>query len=136
MVGLKADGTVVIAGDGREYQQSDVSGWHDIVAISVDVYLLGLKADGTIVSAGELPPELRPILKWTDIIAIDAYIKYFVVGLKADGSVKYCSTEDRGLPYHNWHEIVAITAHFSGVKSDGTVISSVDVDPMPDALNE
>ncbi len=124
LVGLKADGTVIIAGDGREYQQSDVSGWHDIVAISVDVYLLGLKADGTIVSAGELPPELRPILKWTDIIAIDAYRKYFVVGLKADGSVKCCSTVDRCLRYHNWHDIVAITAHFSGVKSDGTVISS------------
>lgn len=131
-VGLKADGTVVIAGDGREYQQSDVSGWHDIVAISVDVYLLGLKADGTIVAAGELPPELRPILKWTDIIAIDADNEFFVVGLKADGSVKYCSTEDRGLPYHNWHDIVAITAHFSGVKSDGTVISSVDGNPMKD----
>lgn len=132
LVGLKADGTVVIAGDGREYQQSDVSGWHDIVAISVDGYLLGLKADGTIVAAGELPPELRPILKWTDIIAIDANDEFFVVGLKADGSVKYCSTGDRGLPYHNWHDIVAITAHFSGVKSDGTVISSVDGDPMKD----
>ena len=132
LVGLKADGTVVIAGDGREYQQSDVSGWHDIVAINIDVYLLGLKADGTIVAAGELPPKLRPILKWTDIIAIDANDEFFVVGLKADGSVKYCSTGDRGLPYHNWHDIVAITAHFSGVKSDGTVISSVDGDPMKD----
>lgn len=124
LVGLKADGTVVIAGDGRVYQQSDVSSWHDIVAINIDVYLLGLKADGTIVAAGELPPELRPILKWTDIIAIDAYRKYFVVGLKADGSVENCSTVDHCLRYHNWHDIVAITAHFSGVKSDGTVISS------------
>lgn len=124
LVGLKADGTVVIAGDGRVYQQSDVSSWHDIVAINIDVYLLGLKADGTIVAAGELPPELRPILKWTNIIAIDAYRKYFVVGLKADGSVENCSTVDHCLRYHNWHDIVAITAHFSGVKSDGTVISS------------
>ena len=51
-VGLKADGTVVAAGD-NEYGQCDVSGWKDIIAVSAGYYhTVGLKKDGTVMATG------------------------------------------------------------------------------------
>ena len=51
IVGLKSDGTVVAAGDSK----NDMSGWEDIVAISIDCYssVVGLKSDGTLVAVGD-----------------------------------------------------------------------------------
>ena len=51
-VGLKADGTVVAAGDNY-YGQCEVSAWTDIVQVAAyAMRTLGLKADGTVVAAG------------------------------------------------------------------------------------
>lgn len=49
--GLKADGTVVVTGQGTSAW--NLSGWTDIVNLAAgDYYLIGLKADGTVVSVG------------------------------------------------------------------------------------
>lgn len=48
VAGLKADGTVVVAG---KYYKGECDGWRDIVAIAADrSVIIGLKADGTIAS--------------------------------------------------------------------------------------
>ena len=52
-VGLKADGTVVAAGDDIEWQ-SGISEWKDIVAVYAGCdYTVGLKSDGTVVATGK-----------------------------------------------------------------------------------
>ena len=49
-VGLKADGTVVLAGDD---DVKPVTQWKNVVALAGDFYhVVGLKADGTVVSVG------------------------------------------------------------------------------------
>ena len=58
IIGLKSDRTVVVAGDTSKAfirkMQKKVSGWRDIVQISVGKnHVLGLKADGTVVAAGD-----------------------------------------------------------------------------------
>ena len=51
-VGLKADGTVVAAGNNAA-DQCNVSDWRDIVAITAsDFHTVGLKLDGTVVAVG------------------------------------------------------------------------------------
>lgn len=136
LVGLKADGTVVIAGDKGDHKQHSVSNWHDIVSSSTgwgswEDYVLGLKADGTIIAAGELPDKLYPVLKWTDIIAISTSA-YLVVGLKEDGSVICSPKSDKAPSELDWRDIVAITTRgieAIGLKSDGTVVSSIADSP-------
>ena len=51
-IGLKADGTVVAAGN-NDYGQCNVDSWKDIVAVAAgNVHTIGLKADGTVVATG------------------------------------------------------------------------------------
>lgn len=76
LMGLKADGTVVTAGD------TDVSGWKDIVAISGT---MGLKKDGTVVTC--LDSLAEPVSGWKDVVAVSAGRDANVTGLKADGTV-------------------------------------------------
>ena len=53
IIGLKADGTVVVSGEDRN-GETKISGWTDIVAIQAYRGLsIGIKSDGTIVSAGD-----------------------------------------------------------------------------------
>lgn len=132
-IGLKGNGTVVIAGDEAYYRQKNVSNWQNIVAINASAYyMLGLKDDGTIVAAGNLPDELCPVLEWTDIIAISA-TNDLAVGLKEDGSVVCCANNAEAPNELDWHDIVAITTYTCwaiGLKADGTVVSSKADSPM------
>jgi alpha-tubulin suppressor-like RCC1 family protein len=51
-VGLRADGTVVAAGD-NDYGQCEVGDWTDIVAVAAGNYhTVGLRSDGTVVAMG------------------------------------------------------------------------------------
>ena len=80
VVGLKADGTVVAAGD-IPYDVDDLT---NIVAIdNGDDYIVGLKADGTVVATGY---RQRDVDDWSDIVAITDGGDH-TVGLKADGTV-------------------------------------------------
>lgn len=50
---LKADGTVVVAGDNM-HGECDVEDWQNIVSISAGgLHSLGLKSDGTVIAVGE-----------------------------------------------------------------------------------
>ena len=66
IVGLRADGTVVAAGENFS-GRCDVSDWTDIVAISAGgLYTIGLKSDGTLVAAGEID-RLGDLAAWNSI---------------------------------------------------------------------
>lgn len=63
-VGLKKDGTWIVAGE-NESGQCNVCKWTDIVQIQVaDHYTIGLKSDGTVVSAGDIGE--IDVSHWTD----------------------------------------------------------------------
>ena len=52
--GLKADGTVVVAGRDS-HGQKDAETWEDIATLSVGPgFIVGLKIDGTMVAAGRI----------------------------------------------------------------------------------
>ena len=125
-VGLKADGTVVAVGYNN-YDQCDVSGWSDIVAVSAGYsHTVGLKADGSVVAVGSNEYGQCGVSGWTDIVAISAGDLY-TVGLKADGSVVAVGYNENGqCDVSGWSEIVAISAGGActvGLKSDGTVVA-------------
>ena len=126
-VGLKADGTVVAIG-GNNYDQCDISGWKDIVAISAgDYHTVGLKADGTVVAVGVNLFGQCDVSGWGDIIAISAGYMH-TVGLKADGTVVAVGDNDYGqCDVSGWRDIVAVSAgdhHTVGLKADGTAVAT------------
>jgi len=126
-VGLKADGTVVVAGYNSD-GQCDVSNWSDIVAIAAgDYHTVGLKADGTVVAAGHNHDGQCDVSGWSDIVAIAASESH-TVGLKADGTVVAAGYNDDGqCDVSGWSDIVAIVAdvnHTIGLKADGTVVAA------------
>ncbi len=125
-VGLKSDGTVVVAGpdyDGR----FAVSRWQNIVAVSVGKYhTVGLKSDGTVVAVGKNDCRQCNVKSWRDIVSISAD-GYHTVGLKSDGTVVAVGDNRQGqCNVKDWRDIVAVTAggqHTVGLKSDGTVVA-------------
>ena len=79
-VGLRADGTLLAAGD-NSCGQCDVSAWRDITAIAAGAYhTVGLRADGSVVSPAV------PLEGWTDILAVSSS-GTGVLGLRGDGTV-------------------------------------------------
>ena len=67
--GLKSDGTVVATGRNNE-GECDVSGWRDIVAVSVDYdHTVGLKSNGTVVATGYNKYGQCNVSGWRDIVA-------------------------------------------------------------------
>ena len=123
-IGLKADGTMVAAGDNDD--QCDVDDWTDIVAISAaSFHTIGLKADGTVVAVGHNGNGECDVDDWTDIVAISTGY-YHTVGLKADGTVVAAGDNDDQCDVDDWTDIVAISAGFYqtvGLKADGTVVA-------------
>ena len=125
--GLKADGTVVAAGWGGVLKDN-VSGWHNIVAITTSgFHTVGLKSDGTVAAVGNNYDGECDVTEWKDIVAIAVEFKY-TVGLKADGTVVAVGRkDDDGQAQFNvsdWRRITAIAAgryHTVGLRSDGTV---------------
>ena len=129
-VGLKADGTVVAVSD-KDFGQCNVSGWTDIVAVSVGLsHTVGLKSDGTVVAVGRNGSGQCDVGNWTDIVAISAGSSH-TVGLKSDGTV--VATKYTGKYYYgqsdvsDWTDIVAVSSgsyYTVGLKSDGTVVAT------------
>ena len=126
-VGLKANGTVVAAGDNGS-GQCNIGVWKDIVAISAGVdHTVGLKADGTVVAVGNNRSGQCDVGDWTDIVAVSAGSGY-TVGLKADGTVAALGSNYYGqCDVSDWTDIVAVSAgmyHTVGLKLDGTVVAA------------
>ncbi|MBR3780748.1 MAG: hypothetical protein IKK63_06065 [Clostridia bacterium] len=125
-VGVKSDGSVVAIGND-EYNQYDVSGWTDIVAVSAGMYhIVGLKSDGTVVAIGDNEYGQCDISDWTDIVSVSAG-NYHTVGLKSNGSVVAVGrNNNRQCFVGHWKDITAVSAggfYTTGIKSDGTVIT-------------
>ena len=126
IVALKADGTVVAAGNNED-GQCDVSTWTDIVAIDAGFrYTVGLKADGTVLAVGYNDDGQCNVSAWTDITAICSG-SYHTVGLKTDGTVVAEGDNNLGqCTVSDWTDITAISArehHTVGLKADGTVVA-------------
>ena len=124
-VGLKVDGTVVVAGGWNANGECEVNGWKDIMAISAgDDHTVGLKVDGTVVAVGLNEDGQCNVSNWKDIVAISAG-SFHTVGLKADGTVVAVGENENGqCNVSDWKDIVAISAgyaHTVGLRADGTV---------------
>ena len=123
---LKSDGTVMAVGSNM-YNQCDVSGWKNIVAVSATGWhTVGLKSDGTVMAVGSNMYNQCDVSGWENIVAISAG-GYHTVGLKSDGTVVAVGRNEYGqCDVSNWTGIVAISAgdyHTVGLKSDGTVVA-------------
>lgn len=98
VVGLRADGTVVAAGD-NSFGQCNVEEWSDIIAVSAgDYHTVGLKSDGTVVTTqgeNDFPETCAAIKDWTNITAVSAGYGY-TLALKADGSVQAAGFDQDG----------------------------------------
>ena len=85
VLGLKADGTIIAAGELPD-KLYPVLKWTDIIAISTSAYLVvGLKEDGSVIccpKSDKAPSELD----WRDIVAITTRGTE-AIGLKSDGTV-------------------------------------------------
>ena len=131
-VGLKSDGTLVMAGNDYNYGQYDVEEWTDIISISAGgQHTAGLKADGTVLVAGDIKyddmyvKDKIKIEEWKDIVAIDSGV-WQVVGLKSDGTVvAFGPNYDGRCDVEEWTDIVAVCAgeyNTVGLRADGTVL--------------
>lgn len=86
IVGLRADGTVVAAGE-NQYGEGNVSRWRDIISIASDgTHTVGLKADGTVVAVGYNKDGQCNTQDWTNVVAVTTSF-YETVALKTDGTV-------------------------------------------------
>lgn len=127
-VGLKADGTVVIAGRIEQIGlKEEIDGWQDIVSISVrgNNVLMGLKMDGTVVTASKYV-DVPDISGWSDIIAVEA--GGHLVGLKSDGTVVAAGDNQRGrCDVESWTDIIKISNggnYTVGLRADNTVVAT------------
>lgn len=85
IVGLKEDGTVVVAGTKQRNENTD--SWRNIIAIAEgDSHTVGLKSDGTVVACGGYGFGECNVSSWRDIVAVWAGLG-LTVGLKADGTI-------------------------------------------------
>jgi len=125
-IGLKTDGTVVVAGE-KKYGKCYVRGWRNIVAVATgEKHTVGLKADGTVVAVGNNRYGKCNVSGWRDIVAIASSYSH-TVGLKADGTVVAVGyNKDGQCNVSGWRDIIAVTADFHhtvGLKADGTVVA-------------
>lgn len=126
ILGLKADGTVIAAGNNKD-GQCNVSDWEDIVAISAGYqHSMGLKADGTVVAVGNNEEGQCNVSDWKDIVAIGGGYRHSV-GLKADGRVVASGRNMAGeCDVSSLKDIVAVGAgdtHTVALKADGRVVA-------------
>ena len=126
-VGLRSDGTVVVAGSNED-GECDVSDWRDIIAVSTGkCSIVGLKSDGTVAAVGYNEDGKCEVSGWRNITAISSG-EYHTVGLRADGTVVAAgSTIDGQCSVSGWRDIVAVSAgrdFTAGLRSDGTVVAT------------
>jgi len=123
MLGLRADGTCLAAGDNAS-DKCNVAEWKDVIVAEAGYnHSVGLKADGTVVAVG-LKNGIG-VSDWKDIVAIAAGYSH-TVGLKSDGTVVVAGTFGNDPKIAQWKDIVAIGAGMGwtvGVQKDGTCMA-------------
>ena len=126
IVGLKSNGTVVAVGK-LSSEQSEISNWKDIIAVSTGgSHTVGLKLNGTVVAAGANDHNECEVFDWKNMTAVSAGLTH-TVGLKANGTTVATGENDSGqCDVFDWTDIVAVSAgyyHTVGLKADGTVVA-------------
>lgn len=126
-LGLRADGTVIMAGYNYYFKQQDISDWKDIISVSAGVsYAVGLKSDGTVVAIGDNVYGQCDVSDWTDIVSVSASYRN-TAGLKSDGTVVVAGSNSHGQrDVSGWTNIVAVSTGDCctvGLKADGTVVT-------------
>lgn len=124
-IGLRADGTVVVAGDAsREYIVRD---WRNITAIAyTSSHTVGLRADDTVVAeyggSSNYYKGQCDVSGWTNIVSI-ACGDSCTVGLRADGTVVAAGAVNKA-SINSWKDITAIACssdgNIVGLHADGT----------------
>ena len=125
-VGVKADGTVVAAGENT-YGQCNVGDWSDIISVAGGTYhTVGVKSDGTLVAVGRNSLQQCDVDGWTDAIQVAAGNGHSV-WVKSDGTVVAVGAYGEGqCDVGAWTGITQVAAggwHTVGLKSDGTVVA-------------
>ena len=106
-VGLRADGTVVAAGNDS-FGQCDVESWTDVIQVAAGAkHTLGLRADGTVLATGDNEYGQCDVTDWTDIAAVAANA-YGSFGLKRDGTV--VASRQYADRVSGWHGATMIAA--------------------------
>lgn len=142
VVGLKEDGTVVMAGKVPEYYVGTKT-WNDVISISTgQQYIIGLRKDGTLVAQGHNGDDQVNIDKWHNIVAIATGWRH-TVGLDSNGIIHITGLgSNKQLEYieehkDEWTNIVDIdagggtsgsigsTAYTVALKQDGTVVTTL-----------
>jgi len=137
VIGLKKDGTVVAVGDRWGNQRNgndfcDTRDWREMVAVSAGKrHTVGLKADGRVVAVGDNEDGQCETQYWENVVAISAEPSQ-TIGLKANGTV-VATGKNKGF-CTNWKDILAISGK-SGLKTDGTIVSSYTADYYKDLSN-
>ena len=121
------DGAVVAVGETRS-GQCDVSGWTDVVAVSVGSdHTVGLRSDGTVVATGISNHGSCDVAGWEGVVAVSAGSLH-TVGLLADGTVVATGNNHYGqCNVTGWTDVAAVSAganHTVGLRSDGTVVAT------------
>lgn len=127
-LGVRSDGTVIVAGHNTN-GQCDAKSWQDIVyAAAGDTVSIGVTSLGTVIVAGssDLAAQTEA---WTDIAYAAAGTGH-VAGLKTNGTVVAAGDNSKGqCNVTAWTDIIAIAAagnHTVGLKKDGTVVATGD----------
>ena len=128
IIGLRTDGTAVVAVGLYDTRPRGIAGWTDIVAVAAGFgHTVGLRADGTAIATGTNFDGESNVSGWTDLVAVDAGYSH-TVGLRADGTVLATGWNDNGqCDVSGWKDIVAVAAGFDhtvGLRKDGTVIAT------------
>ena len=133
-IGIKSDGTVVVAAGISPEKQRMISRWRDIIAVSSGGGdIAGLKANGTVIAVGDNKYGQCNTSGWRNIVAVSSCSTH-TAGLKADGTVvavgdnKYGQCDTSG-----WRDIVAVSSYGSrtvGLKADGTVVAAGDTNSI------
>lgn len=133
VVGLRVDGTVLIAGENTKNWSASVSEWTDIVSVSINSQrIVGLRSDGTTIYTSTdqvrwgYDPTRYDASGWTDIVQIYNSLQH-TIALRKDGTVIALGNDflyDHS-PVSHWKDIVSINVNNSysvALKADGTVI--------------
>lgn len=150
IVGLKADGTAVMAADGMYGYSNEpielvgnLDDWSDVVAIETGASAVyGITSGGAVLVESLFPESYRPdittpssvhnaIRTLQNVVSISASEYGNVIVLMADGSI-YASARGAAFPedkLRDWHDMIAVAVgddNFIGVRSDGCIVTYGD----------
>lgn len=124
-VGVFGDGSFRYWGYDAETLQPEMQLWSNIKQVCPgDTKAIGLRYDGRLEFAG-ICDDFRDAASWTDIDRIILVNDAYLIGIKADGSVKVAGS--RAVDTGDWHDIVNVVLfdqNLVGLKSDGSIVTA------------